>query len=135
MGPKRGAMCIIYDWCIVMLSGRYLDNNCIRISMRKYLFFFKKMGQSRPLFLFSFISHYNFNTNWIKHRWCAWDSNPQLQNGRRRQNHGAMAATLKYLFLLTMSAITSIELKLVVGCAIRFVLILERRPFDSKVIY
>ena len=38
------------------------------------------MGQSRPLFvLFLFFSHYNFNTNWKKHRWCAWDLNP----GRR----------------------------------------------------
>ena len=39
------------------------------------------MGQSRPLFcLFSFFSSYNFNnTNWKKHWWCAWDSNP----GRR----------------------------------------------------
>ena len=26
-------------------------------------------------------------------RWCAWDSNPVPQNGRRRRNHGAMAAT------------------------------------------
>ena len=56
--------------------------------------FFKKMGQSRPLFcLFLFFSHYNFNTNWKKRRWCAWDSNLGLQNGRRRQNHRAMAAT------------------------------------------
>ena len=53
--------------------------------------FFKKMGQSRPLFcLFSFFSRYNFNTNWKKHRWCAWDSNPGPQDGRRRRNHGAM---------------------------------------------
>ena len=44
--------------------------------------------------LFSLFSHYNFNkTNWKKHRWCAWDSNLGLQDGRRRQNHGAMAAT------------------------------------------
>ena len=45
--------------------------------------------------LFSSFSHYNFNnTNWKKHRWCAWDSNPGPQNGRRRRNHGAIAATL-----------------------------------------
>ena len=55
--------------------------------------FFLKMGQSRPLFcLFSSFSHYNFN-NRKKHRWCAWDSNPGLQDGRRRRNQGAMAAT------------------------------------------
>ena len=27
-----------------------------------------------------------------KRRWCAWDSNTGPQDGRRRQNHGAMAA-------------------------------------------
>ena len=29
--------------------------------------------------LFSFFSRYNFNTNWKKHWWCAWDSNPGPQ--------------------------------------------------------
>ena len=43
--------------------------------------------------LFSFFSRYNFNTNWKKHRWCAWDSNLRPQDGRRRRNHGTMAAT------------------------------------------
>ena len=33
------------------------------------------------------------------HRWCAWDLNPGPQNGRRRQNHGAMVATrLNYYY-------------------------------------
>ena len=64
----------------------------------KYNFFY--MGHSRPLFcLFSLFSRNNFNTNWKKLRWCAWDSNPGPQDGRRRRNHGAMAATLsKYNF-------------------------------------
>ena len=46
------------------------------------------------LFLFIFVlSRFNFkNTNWKKLRWCALDSNPLPQVGRRRQNHGAMAA-------------------------------------------
>ena len=36
--------------------------------------------------LFSSISHYNFNnTNWKKQRWCAWDSNCWLHDGRRRR--------------------------------------------------
>ena len=61
------------------------------------------MDQFRPLFrLFSSFSHsknkdsFNFNnTNCKKHRWCALDSNPGLQDGRHRRNHGAMAmATL-----------------------------------------
>ena len=43
--------------------------------------------------LFSFFSHYNFNTNWKKRRWCAWDLNLGPQDGRRKQNHGAMMAT------------------------------------------
>ena len=43
--------------------------------------------------LFLFFFHYNFNTNWKKCRWFAWDSNPGPQDGRRRWNHGAMAAT------------------------------------------
>ena len=48
--------------------------------------------------LFLFFSHYNFNTIWKKHRWCAWDSNPGPQDGWRRRNHRAMAAT-KNVFL------------------------------------
>ena len=36
---------------------------------------------------------YNLNLiNWKKHRWCAWDSNPGRQDGRRRWIHWAMAA-------------------------------------------
>ena len=60
---------------------------------------FLNIVQSRSLFrLFSSFYHsnidYNFNnTYWKKHRWCAWDSNPVPQDGRRRWNHGAMAAT------------------------------------------
>ena len=56
--------------------------------------FYKKMGLSRPLFgLFSSFPHNNFNnTNWIKHRWCAWSSNPWPPDGRRTWLHGAMAA-------------------------------------------
>ena len=62
--------------------------------------FFKKTGQSRPLFcLFLFFSSYNFNnTNWKKHWWCAWDSNPGPQDSRRRQNHGDMFVNLCYWF-------------------------------------
>ena len=43
---------------------------------------------------FSLFSQYNFNNRNIKkRRWCACDSNPGPQDGRRRQNHRAMAAT------------------------------------------
>ena len=65
--------------------------NCARIKVWTGLL---KMGQSRPLFVYSHpFSHYNFNnTNWEMCWWCAWDLNPGPQDGRRRRNHGAMAA-------------------------------------------
>ena len=69
----------------------------------KICWFFLKNGPVPASFcLFSFFSCYNFNnTNWKKHWWCAWDSNPGPQDGRCRQSQGAMAATLYLtLFLL-----------------------------------
>ena len=55
---------------------------------------FFKMGQSRPLFVY--FRHFLIIISIIKIgknlRWCAWDSNPWLQDGRRRQNHGAISA-------------------------------------------
>ena len=33
-----------------------------------------------------------FDYQWLKHRWCAWDSNPGKQDGRRRWIHWAKAA-------------------------------------------
>ena len=66
--------------------------------------FLKKNGPIPSSFcLFLFFSHYNFNTNtnWKKHRWCAWDSNPRPHDGRHRRNHGAMAATHFALLLKT----------------------------------
>ena len=44
--------------------------------------FFKKWANLGLFCLFSFFSRYNFNTNWKKRRWCAWDSNPRPQDGR-----------------------------------------------------
>ena len=62
------------------------------------------MSQSRPLFcLFLLFSCYNFNTNWKKHRWCAWDLNPGPQDGSCRRNHGAMAATQCLTFFHTLA--------------------------------
>ena len=66
------------------------------------LFFFKKMGQTRPLFVY-FRYFHDAKTNiastmrmcdykWKKRGWCAWDSNPGRQVGRRRRIHWAMAA-------------------------------------------
>ena len=49
-----------------------------------------------------------------RRRWCAWDSNPGPQDGRRRQNRGAMAATPKILFNFR-SFQTTLETKTIVG--------------------
>ena len=38
------------------------------------------------LFLFIFIL-FSLIIQIVKLRWCAWDSNPRLHNGRHRQNH------------------------------------------------
>ena len=44
--------------------------------------------------IFSLFSHYiTIMQIEKKHRCCAWDSNPGPQDGRRRRNHRAMAAT------------------------------------------
>ena len=61
------------------------------------------MGQTRPLFLFIFVLfptqwQYSTNFDYKKRRWCAWDSNPGQQDGRRR----AMAAPRKGTFLLLL---------------------------------
>ena len=62
------------------------------------------MGQSRPLFLFIFVfsTRYNLNSNlnWKKHRWCAWESNPGRQDGRRKQIHWATAAPRETTFFM-----------------------------------
>ena len=62
---------------------------------------YSKIFKNEPilasLFIFVFFSHYNFNnTNWKKSRWCAWDLKLGPQDGRRRQSHGAMAATPRF---------------------------------------
>ena len=82
----------------LLYSGRQLVfcNRRSRQNMKCVIWnVFLKHGPIAASFcLFSFFSHYNFNTYWNKHRWCAWDSNPGPQDGRRRLNHRAMAATL-----------------------------------------
>ena len=61
--------------------------------------FLKKWADS-GLFLFTFVLFsLQFQYKLKKHRWCAWDSNPWPQDGRRRQNHGAMATTMGLVML------------------------------------
>ena len=77
-------------WCWLLLY-----NLCYTQPLASFhIIGFLKNGPIRASFcLFSSFSRYNFNnTNWKKHRWCAWDSNPRPQDGRRRRYHGAMAA-------------------------------------------
>ena len=58
--------------------------------------FFLKKWANPGLFLFYFRSFLIIISIQIekKHRWFAWDSNPGPQDGRHRQNLGAMAATV-----------------------------------------
>ena len=61
-------------------------------SMPVLFFLNGPMPASFLMFIFVFSKWYNSNLNWKKLRWCAWDSNPGRQDGRRRQIHWAMAA-------------------------------------------
>ena len=71
------------------------------VAILLWLSSFLNTGQSRSLFdhLRPFSnSNNNYslsfnNVNRKKLRWCAWDLNLRPQDGRRRQNNGAMAAT------------------------------------------
>ena len=51
---------------------------------------FLKMGQSRPLLVYLRFFHIIPFNNWLKHGWCAWDSNWERHDGRRRRIHWAM---------------------------------------------
>ena len=51
-----------------------------------------------PASFYVFSTRHKSNLNWQKHWWCAWDSNPRRKDGRHRQIHWAMAASLKIHF-------------------------------------
>ena len=61
------------------------------------------MVQTRPLFVY-FRPFLNTMTNigntidykWKKQRWCAWDPNPGLQDGRFRRIHWAMVVPIPF---------------------------------------
>ena len=55
---------------------------------------FLKMGQSRPLFIYFCSFYITIPIIWKKCRCYSWDSNPGLQDGRRRRTHWAMAAAI-----------------------------------------
>ena len=54
-------------------------------------FFLKKWANPSLFFVYfcSFLVTISIQIE-KKHRWCPWDSNLGPQDGRRRQNHGAM---------------------------------------------
>ena len=76
-------------------------DKCSRKRMMYFYASFLKKWAYPGLFLFIFILFLlQFQYKLKKHRWCAWDSNPGLQDGRRRWNHGAMAATHSFFILM-----------------------------------
>ena len=76
-------------------QSRFFSSHCFALTDYFFFLSFLKIGPSPASFLFfSSFSDCNFNnTN------CAWDSNPRPQDGRHRQNHGAMAYCDPSLFL------------------------------------
>ena len=83
--------------CPVLLPVGSSEKYCIRkiVCFSTTLAFSKNKWDNPGLFLFIFdlFSLHNFtNTNWQKRRWCAWDLNLGLQDGRCRWNHRAMTA-------------------------------------------
>ena len=72
-----------------------------------WLILFLKKWANPGLFLFNFVLFsLQFQYKLKKHRWCAWNSNLGPQDGRHRQNQGAMAATLAYSLLLLREQIS-----------------------------
>ena len=71
---------------------RLFKNNLMRL----FKLFFKNVPIPASFCSFHFptlMTNLQFdNTNWKKHRLCAWDLNPGWQDGRRRWIHWAMAA-------------------------------------------
>ena len=61
-----------------------------------HLNIFFKYGPIPASFSFIFVLFTpRFNYKLKKRRLCAWDSNPELQDGKRRQNYGAMVVAPK----------------------------------------
>ena len=93
---------ICHSWCLQSGTIRQLNapNVSVKIKFNQkrqkvvrfksfFIFCFLKMGQTRtlPCSFPSFLPHNvkcstKFVYKWHKHRWCAWDSNLGLQNGR-----------------------------------------------------
>ena len=64
---------------------------CAQIGFEKVFFKYGPIPASFSFSFFLFTSQINYKLK--KRRWSSWDSNQGPQDGRRRRNHGAMAAT------------------------------------------
>ena len=53
-----------------------------KLTTFNYFYFLNGPILASFLFIFIFSTLHN-SINWWKHRWCAWDSNPGWQDGRR----------------------------------------------------
>ena len=82
---------MLQHWQTVKIMQLWVNVYALTVSL---LNFYKNWPIPASFCLFSFFSCYNFNTNWKKCRWCAWDSNLGPQDGRRRWNHWAMELIL-----------------------------------------
>ena len=79
---------------VTSLSG--LDSVALLHTLYNSVFYGMLKRANPDLFLFIFVL---FSSQFQKYklkkcRWCAWDWKRGPQDGRRRQNHGAMVATL-----------------------------------------
>ena len=97
---QRGLTKLCLDPKFYTYLAQLFMKPCIRPTVKFGFYFLLKIIQIPSSFcLFSSFCHYNFNLfisvdihKFKKHRWCAWDSNLWPQDGRRRLNHGAIAA-------------------------------------------
>ena len=79
---------LFFFGCLILVNENVSQETFLKIWDNSGLFF--------VFVLFSFQYQLQFQQHkWIKRSWCAWDSNWAAQDGRRRQNHGAMASALE----------------------------------------
>ena len=84
--------------CLTTGSSYFLPPSTETLSPFSFL---RKWANPGLFLFFSSFSHHNFNkANLKKHKWCAWDLNLRLHDGRCRLYHGAMAAAPKLSLFL-----------------------------------
>ena len=92
----RNVIFWLISWKLQLL-GYAITHLCLKQCQSNGLLRFFKYGSIPASFsfifvLFSFQSQLQFQQYYLKkRRWCSWDSNPGLQDGRCRLNNGAIA--------------------------------------------